>query len=386
MRAATIAGVELRRFLRDRANIFFVFVFPLLLVLLIGAQFGEGAARGQVTVVGPDSALRADLVAALRDRDLDVELADRDAALAQVARARSDAAVLVEPGAVAAHAAGEPVELPVVRSSRLEAQAALEQVRAAADEVALRQGQLQALVQRGLTAEEASAALAAARGAVSVPTLRVESTDPLEREFEGLAQFDLGASGQLLLFVFITSLTGATTLIQARKLGVVRRVLAGPVTTTHVVAGQMLGRFAIAMFQGLYLMLATALLFGVDWGTTWVAVVVLAVFALVAAGVAMVIGAVFDNEGAASGVGVGAGLVLAALGGSMMPLELFPDTMRAVAHVTPHAWGYEALAEIQRRDGGLLDVLPQLGALAAMAATVLVVGAWALRRSLARAL
>jgi ABC-2 type transport system permease protein len=29
---ARVAGVELRRFLRDRSNIFFVFVFPLLLV------------------------------------------------------------------------------------------------------------------------------------------------------------------------------------------------------------------------------------------------------------------------------------------------------------------------------------------------------------------
>ena len=31
--ALAIAGVELRRFLRDRSNIFFVFIFPLLLVL-----------------------------------------------------------------------------------------------------------------------------------------------------------------------------------------------------------------------------------------------------------------------------------------------------------------------------------------------------------------
>ena len=41
--ALTVAGVELRLFLRDRSNIFFVFIFPLLLVVMIGAQFGEGA-------------------------------------------------------------------------------------------------------------------------------------------------------------------------------------------------------------------------------------------------------------------------------------------------------------------------------------------------------
>ena len=78
-----------------------------------------------------------------------------------------------------------------------------------------------------------------------------------------------------------------------------------------------------------------------------------------------------DNEGAAGGLGVGLGLVLAALGGWMMPLELFPDTMRTVAHLTPHAWAYDAFAEIQRRGGTLVDVLPQLGVLAGMAVVLL---------------
>jgi ABC-2 type transport system permease protein len=147
-----------------------------------------------------------------------------------------------------------------------------------------------------------------------------------------------------------------------------------------------LGRFAIAMFQGAYIMAATALLFDVNWGSLAVSLTVLALFALVASGAAMVIGALLDNEGAAAGMGVGIGLVLAALGGSMLPLELFSDTMRQVSRVTPHAWASEAFAEIQRRGGGFADVLPQLAVLAAMAVALLLLGSWALRRSLARSL
>ena len=93
-----------------------------------------------------------------------------------------------------------------------------------------------------------------------------------------------------------------------------------------------------------------------------------------------------DNAAAASGVGVGLGLVLAALGEAMYPLEFFPDTLRTVAHVTPHAWASEALAEIQRHNGTLVDILPQLGVLLAFAVVLLVLGSWALRRSLARAI
>ena len=132
--------------------------------------------------------------------------------------------------------------------------------------------------------------------------------------------------------------------------------------------------------------MATWLLFGVDWGNVWLSVLVLAVFALVAAGAAMVLGSILDNEGAAVGAGVGLGLVLAAIGGGMAPLEIFPENMRTIAHITPHAWGYDAFAEIQRHDGGLLDILPQLGVLAAMGVGVLLLGTWLLRRSMARAL
>jgi ABC-2 type transport system permease protein len=147
-----------------------------------------------------------------------------------------------------------------------------------------------------------------------------------------------------------------------------------------------LGRWAIALFQGGYLMVATSLLFGVDWGSLPLALLVLLVFSLVAAGAAILLGTLLENEGAAAGAGIGFGLVLAALGGSMFPLELFPDTMRSISRLTPHAWAYEALADVQRRGAGLVEVLPELGVLAAMAALLVALGSWSLRRSLARAM
>jgi ABC-2 type transport system permease protein len=167
---------------------------------------------------------------------------------------------------------------------------------------------------------------------------------------------------------------------------VTRRTLAAPVSTAQAVGGQAFGRLAIAAFQGGYIMLASSLLFGVKWGNLALALLVVVMFALVAAGAAMVLGSVIDNDAAASGIGVGLGLVLAGLGGGMYPLELFPATLRAFAHVTPHAWASDALAEIQRHNGTLVDILPQLGALAAFAVGLLVLGSWTLRRSLARAI
>lgn len=384
--AVTVAGAELRLFLRDRSNLFFVFVFPLLLVLMIGLQFGEGASSGRVAVSGAGSALQAGLVERLETGDVVVSDPTWDDALALLARGRLDVAVRVDGAAATAYDAGEAVTLEVVRGSSANAQVVEQDVRVAVEALRSARNRVLALQASGVPRDRAEAALAAADEEVTPPRVEVRSVDRLSQEFEGMGQFEFGASGQLLLFTFLACLGGSATLIQARRRGVVSRMLAGPVTAGELVAGQVLGRWAVALFQGGYLMVATSLLFGVEWGSLPLALLVLMLFSLVASGAAILLGTLLENEGAAAGAGIGFGLVLAALGGAMFPLELFPDTMRTIARFTPHAWAYEALADVQRRGAGLVEVLPELGVLAAMAALLVALGSWSLRRSLARAM
>jgi ABC-2 type transport system permease protein len=384
--ALAIAGVELRRFLRDRSNIFFVFIFPLLLVLVIGSQFGGGGGHGRVAIAGDDSALRTAVATALRADGVKVSLTSTDVMRELIARGRSDVGLVISPTAATAFDAGDDVVLETITGSQQGTQAVLQRVRTAVGGLAVTKGQLAALVGAGVGEPQASAALAAVSASATRPGLAVADIDRIAQELSGLGTFDLGAAGETLLFVFLASLAGSSTLIQTRRLGVMARTLAAPVSARQAIVGQALGRLTIAVFQGAYIMLATAVLFRVSWGNLWLSLLLLATFSAVAAGAAMLVGSLIDNDGAASGVGVGLGLVLAALGGCMLPLELFPAGLRTIAHITPHAWAYDAFAKIQRHDAGLVDILPQLGVLAAMAAVLLVAGTWTLRRSMARAL
>ena len=127
-------------------------------------------------------------------------------------------------------------------------------------------------------------------------------------------------------------------------------------------------------------MVGSGLLFGVNWGNTVGAGLVLVFFAFVGAGAGMVVGSVFSTEQQAIPIALLAGLGLAAIGGSMVPLEIFPDTMRTIAHFTPHAWGNDAFAELVRRKGSVVDILPDLGILAAFAAVLFTVATWRLRK------
>jgi ABC-2 type transport system permease protein len=384
---AGIALVEVRRFLRDRSNIFFVFIFPLLLILLLGSQFGANSGQARVGLAGDvGSGLAKALVQQLQADGLDVATAGEATVRDQLSRGRIDVGIFLADADAADFSAGRPARVQAVAASQSSAQAVLQEVRGSVQAVSTEQRQRKLLEGAGIGAAEAAAALEQARESVKRPTMDLVDTNDVTQEFRGLGKFDLGAVQQLLLFVFLSSLTGAATLIKARRLGVVARVMAAPVASWQAVGGQALGRFGIAAVQGLYIMAGTALLFGVEWGNPLLAGVILAVFCAVSAAAAMVIGSVLDNDAAASGVGVGLGLVLAGLGGSMVPPEFFSGALQQVSLLTPHRWAYDAFAEVQRHGGTLTDILPQLGVLAAMAAALLVLGSFLLRRSLGRAL
>lgn len=377
------ATVELKRFLRDRSNVFFVFIFPLLLVLVIGSQFGGGAG-GSVTVAGSGNLTTA-VTTELEDGDLNVHTTDADEARDQVVRGRTDIALVITPEAEQAYQDGSPAQVQMYTGSAARASASAQEVRTAVLTVQLEQTQRLTLEGEGFDPADVENALASASDTDMI-TVEWENTDPLAQEFDGAGVFDVGAASQLLLFTFLSTLAGSATLIEARRHKVISRAMSTPTTAGRLILGQAAGRWTIAVTQGAYIMIATGVLFGVSWGNWGLSLLVLAVFAAVAAGAAMVLGAALDHVGAASGIGVGLGLVLAGIGGGMAPLEIFSDTMRTVAKVTPHSWAYEALADIQRRDAGLIDIAGNLGVLALFAAVLLALGGWLLRRSMERAL
>ena len=182
--------------------------------------------------------------------------------------------------------------------------------------------------------------------------------------------------------MFLTSLAGSAALIQTRRIGVARRMFATPTPVRSILLGEGLGRFGVALVQGVFIMVGTLLMFGVRWGDPLSAIVILLVFGLVGSGAAMLMGALFHNDQQAAPVGVFLGLGTAALGGCMMPLqvmELFAPAVWTVAHVTPHAWALEAFEDLVLNGAGLGDVLPFIGILLAYAAGFYTLAIWRLR-------
>jgi ABC-2 type transport system permease protein len=380
--ALTIAGVNVVRLTRDRVGLFFVFVFPVLLILLIGVAFGGGFTPVLGLYWDGKGQLAADLVERLRNTDnLEVRrYDDLDELTDGVQRGLIQAGVfissdyddVVRSGGVAGVAyLATPGQFSVALRTTVDS--------AVADQVALAKAARFAASELGVALDKAFAQ--AGQVARTAPKVAVRTSVAGDRPQEGGGRFGLGAASQLVLFVFVNSLAGAAALIQSRRLGLSRRMLSTPIRAGTILLGEGLGRFAIAMIQGSFIIVFSSLLFGVEWGNLIGATALIVAYGLVCTGAAMLAGASLKNENQAGAL-VPVGLGLAALGGCMVPLEIFSPTMQKVAHLTPHAWAIEGFTKLIRTGAGLPGIGLQLAALTGFGVVLLTIASWRLRRAL----
>jgi ABC-2 type transport system permease protein len=387
MNALAIAGVNVRRMLRDRTSLFFVFVLPIVLIVVLGTMYGGRSDPRMGIVILEDGPLAAELAATIREGPIELELkepASVEELRSRVEEGSLEIGVVVPVGYDAALTSGGTATVTVIGQPAAAFSALQEAVATAIEQ------QAAAITAARVAADHAGvpfeATLATARevqGRTAGVSIAVEQVG--EGIFPaGTGAFQPGAQSQLILFMFLTSLTAATQLILTRQLGVARRMVAAPVRIGTILVGETLGRFAIAMLQGIFIVLLSAALFGVGWGDPLAATTVVVLFALVGTGAAMVIGVFASNVDQAGAVGIMAGMLLGALGGAMVPLELFPEPVHTIAFLTPQAWAVTALREVSLRGGTVVDVLVELGALTAYAVGLIALGTWGLRRSLTR--
>jgi len=386
VKALSIGWVNLKRMIRERSNIFFVFIFPIALVLLIGVQFGGGFAPAVGVHRADDGQLSDEIVTGLEeDGSVEVlEFEDDDELTTAVERGSAQAGILLPAGMEDRAASGDVVEIGLMSRPDGTGSQLQSVVGAVIADVMAPVGAARfAAVETGTPFSETIAVAEQMSGRAEPIEIGVSAVG--EAVFpDTLGQFDLGASSQLVLFVFLTALAGSSALILTRQLGISKRMLSTPTPIRTIVVGESLGRFGTALLQGVYIMILTLIIFQVDWGDPLAAVLILIALSAVGAGAGMLMGATFSNDQQAAGVGVMVALGLAALGGAMFPIDLFSPTMQRIAHITPHAWALDGYAELVRRGGSTIDILPELGVLALYALVLLALASWRLRVAITR--
>jgi ABC-2 type transport system permease protein len=383
MKALEIARVNMLRTIRNRIALFFVVIFPMILIVVLGMTYG-GMGVGRVGVAdGDGGTLAQDLVSRLEADTLNLDVrsygtteALRDA----VERGFVNVGIAIPAGYSAQLRTGKNETLEYLSQPSSVATAVRTSVDAAiAGHVALVRAARFTAAQRSMSFDAALEAAQRVQPEIKGVTVNTESVSEAAVYPSG---FTVGAESQVILFMFLTSLTQAVVLVTSRQLGVSRREYATPTPASTIILGEALGRYAFALFQGFLIVIGSALLFGVSWADPLATAALIVIFGAVCAGAAMLLGATATNTSQVAAFGPALGMLGGLLGGAMVPLEVFPAVMRTVAHVTPHAWALDAFRELSLQGGQLADIVPQLAMLTGMAVLLMGLAVWRFRRSI----
>lgn len=197
----------------------------------------------------------------------------------------------------------------------------------------------------------------------------------------GALRFQILVPSYTVTFAFFLVLTVGGLFVAERRQGTLVRLRAAPLRRSHLLLGKFIPALGVSIVQGLFLMVAGKIIFGLSWGSQpLLLVLVVVATAYAATGLAMLVASLAKTETQVAVYGTLLVLVLAGIGGSMMPRDLMPEAMRKWSHVTPHAWALDAYQQL------LLNPEPNgiivAGACAALAGfgTVFMAAAWWLMR------
>ncbi len=214
---------------------------------------------------------------------------------------------------------------------------------------------------------------ASATGALTAVGL-LETTAAQGTQISTLAYY---AGAMSVMFLLFGAMFGAFSLIRERDTWTLPRIMMTPATRADIVGGKTLGVFFVGIAQFAVLFAFTTLI-GVRWGDI-AGVAVIAVSTVAAAsGLSVLIASLARTVRAVSGIAQIFIQLMAAIGGSFIPVAQFPAWLQPLHYFSVNGWAIDGVLQVMR-GGSVASVLPDAGALVAMAVAFFLIGAWRLR-------
>jgi ABC-2 type transport system permease protein len=410
-----IAIKDLRTFTRQRASLFFTFVWPLIVAVLFGVLFGGSdrpTPRLPIAVADEDGtpASKA-FVDRLVSRDtFEAVRATRDEALEAVRKGQRTAAVILRPGFGEASSRmfyGDPPEVELVTDpsrqaergmlegllmqqgaermqslftnptgSRQSVQKALEDLRKGPAEATpgleTFLGQLDTFL---ATPDSQQVVPGGTTPAGAWEPLRITRAD-LQRERTGpRSGYEVTFPQAMLWAVFGCVMAFGTTFASERVRGTLVRLHVAPLSRGQVLAGKSLAAFFAIMIVESLLITLGVVAFGLrpsSWGLLAVAI---ACTAAAFVGIILLLASMAHTEQGIGGMAPAVMMPLYLLGGAMIPLMFMPPWMAGLGYLSPVRWAIIALEGAVWRDFGLAEMAVPCAILLTIAVITFVIGA-----------
>jgi ABC-2 type transport system permease protein len=396
-----VAWKELQILFRDRGQLAVLFLMPVMFAAVIGSAFSGGTPGISVYLVNQDSgrysAQIVDIlhgIEALRITELesveqaDAQVADGEALAAIVippdfsstidAFGRTQVQVIVDPtqqryGSIIIGIMNE-VLTPVILQGEIQYG-----VRTVLDESGVFD-QSDPNARRMAEAQTMGVIMTRLREASENPPITVQSED-----LEGVQSQSLDSGHEYtvpsyaVMFAFFIVGTIASALLREKEDGTFRRLLASPIRRASIIAGTMLAYMLVVGLQVLVVFGVGSGFFGIRLGDSPLGLLLVTIaLAWAATGLGMLVAALARTRSQADGVGVVLALVMAAIGGAVVPI---PEEgfLHVLSQFTPHAHAIKGYLELTTQGAGVADVLPQIGLLTAVGFLFFTIAVWRFR-------
>ena len=396
--ALAIAWKELQVLFKDRGQLAVLFLMPVMFASVIGSAFGGGTPGIAVYLVNQDTGPYSDRVEevlyeveALRITELEtVEQADR-----QVADGEALAAIVIPADFSQKVDAYEQTKIQVIVDPTQQQYGGI--ITGIMNEVVtpvIYQGEIQYGIRTVMNESGAfDEADPQVRSAVEAQTMGVVMTQLAEmfenpqitvtgEDLEGVETQSLDSAysytmpSYAVMFAFFIVGTIAATILTEKEEGTFRRLLASPLHRGSIIAGKMLAYMLVVGLQVLMVLGVGSAFFDIPLGDSPLGLVLVTLaLALAAASLGMLVAALARTRSQVDAVGMVTGIVLAAVGGSIIPI---PEKgfLHLLSQFTPHAHAIEGYLKLMSLGAGVVDILPQVGLLAGVGVLFFLIAMW----------
>ena len=341
MRAiATLAGKDLALLWRDRAALFWVFLFPIAVAILFGTMFGGGAkgtAALPLMALDRDNtqASRAFLKSLEKSPAVKLEMAKAaEAGEAAVRRGQVVALLVLRPGLEKALAgkAGDAVALELRADPSRRAEMGMLRgliAEAAVDNIVLPQPM------------ELMPGLRAAAGVPSAP--RIDVVGVASARDRPRTAFEFSFPSGMVWGLIGCVATFALSMVRERQAGTFLRLRAAPLTRAEILGGKALSCWLACVAELLLLLALGVMFFGMRPANPATLAAAFAASSVGFVGMMMLLSQLGRGEVTVASAGWAVMLVMAMFGGAMMPYFLMPEWMQQAGQASPVRWAIMVL-------------------------------------------
>jgi ABC-2 type transport system permease protein len=156
------------------------------------------------------------------------------------------------------------------------------------------------------------------------------------------AMMGLVMSGQLIFFSFFTGAYAMMSILQEAEEGTLARLFTTPTNRTVILMGKFLAVFLTVMFQGIVLLVAGRLIFGIRWGEPGTIVLALLGQMFASVGLAVLLVSFIKTSKQAGPIFSGALTALGMVSGLFTTNIAMPESFNAIGNFTPQGWVLKA--------------------------------------------